>query len=289
MCSGNLTFLFGLRAPFSFQKNRFETSRTQEFKGRKTPDIEFIGFGPKGERLMKRAKYQGKYSKKTKYTPVSGKDRFYKAVRTAVGVESKYYDIQVGFAIPSNVNWATTAAIAADQPQIAAGDDSFQRNGKKIVLNKIVFRGAVTTNSTAATFLAQRARIVLVQCLTQAATNVVINGTEIFGTTANGTAWNNAQTAVSASLLPGAFGKYRVLKDKMIVCQPAVSSGAAIVAEDKWFKMTVKFPANSCVLDYLTTAANSPNNYGFNLVCLADSTDYTPSLQGNLRFYYTDA
>lgn len=239
---------------------------------------------------MKRTTEKSYYkAKKQKVTPRQREEDQVARIKRLIGVENKYYDIQVGFAVPTNATWANTMCLTLDEPRIVAGDDSFQRNGKKVLLKKIAFRGAVTTNASTTTFLAMRVRLVLVQCLAQAAANNQINGTEVFGTTANGTAWNNAQTAVAASLLPGAFGKYRVLKDKMIVCQPCVFSGASITAEDKWVKFSYKFPQDSCVLDYVSTVANTPNNYGFNLLALADGIEYTPSIQGNLRFYYTDA
>jgi len=242
-------------------------------------------------RKMKRTTEKSYYkAKKQKVTPKQREDAQVARIKRLIGVESKYYDMQVGFAVPTNATWASTMCLTIDEPRIVAGDDSYQRNGKKVLLKKIAFRGAITTNLSAVTGTSVRVRLVLVQCLTQAAANNQINGTEVFGTTANGTAWNNAQTAVSASLLPGAFGKYRILKDKMIICQAVLyAGGAGYQAEDQWFKFSYKFPQDGCVLDYVSTAANTPNNYGFNLLALADTADYTPSVQGNLRFYYTDA
>jgi len=66
-----------------------------------------------------------------------------------LGVEVKYFDVAVGFNLPSTVDWASTE-VGADMPQIPQGDDITQRNGRKIQLQRIMFRGTLMTTITTA-------------------------------------------------------------------------------------------------------------------------------------------
>lgn len=246
---------------------------------------------------MKRTKTQGGFPKKKKFTPA--KASMYKQIRTAIGVERKYFDLAIGFNVPSAANWGLTHAIANDFPEIPAGDDNYQRNGKKVLLQKLVFRGRITMTPVTAQGTVSGAVGVRVVLIANKKTNAGgasnVSGVEVFGTIADGSTPANAQIAVATFQYPGYFGKYQVLKDKTYNIQPAsaVNNAAAGTVSanwnETWFKMTYKFPGSGQVLDYLGTGAATPVNIGFNVLANADTTTGTPSLQGYIRAYYTDA
>lgn len=249
---------------------------------------------------MKRTRTQGGFPKKKKWSPPSNKARMYKQIRSAVGVESKYWDSPIGFNLPAATDWAATNAISMDMPSIAAGDDVYQRNGKKVVLSKITFRGRLTMTPTTGQTIVQGAvgcRIVLISnCkTTQTLNNTTTSGTEVFGAYSTTATPANIQVGVATFLNPAYFGKYKVLKDKMINIQPAAATnnaGATTVSQtwnEVWVKMTYKIPGGGQVLDFVDTTGVSPVNMGYNILANSDTTTGTPSLQGVIRFYFTDA
>lgn len=249
---------------------------------------------------MKRTRTQGGFPKKKKWSPPSGKARMYKQIRTAVGVESKYWDSPIGFNSPAATDWTATHAISMDMPSIAAGDDIYQRNGKKIILSKIVFRGRITTTPSTIQTVTQGAigcRVVLISnCkTTQTLNNSTTSGVEVFGQYATTATPANVQVGIATFFNPAYFGKYKVLKDKMININPAAAvnnASASTVSQtwnEAWFKMTYKVPGGGQVLDFFDTTGVSPVNMGYNILFNSDTATGTPSLQGVVRFYFTDA
>lgn len=53
--------------------------------------------------------------------------------------------------------------------------------------------------------------------------------------------------------------------------------------------MTYKVPGGGQVLDFFDTTGVSPVNMGYNILFNSDTATGTPSLQGVVRFYFTDA
>ena len=67
----------------------------------------------------------------------------------SLGVEVKYFDVGIGFNVTSSTDWTGSEA-GADMPQIVQGDDIINRNGRKIQLKRVMFRGTCFTSTTTA-------------------------------------------------------------------------------------------------------------------------------------------
>ena len=72
-------------------------------------------------------------------------------IKSMVGVENKYFDVEVATNFVASVNYGLLTTTTGN-PQILLGDEVYQRNGRQILLKKVIFRGNVfTTPITAQT------------------------------------------------------------------------------------------------------------------------------------------
>jgi len=217
-------------------------------------------------------------------------------IKRLIGVESKYFDEAVGFNAPASSDWSATEALASDGPLIAAGDDINQRNGRKIQLSRVQFRGNVTftpvTGDTAVRGAAS-GRIVLVRNLNPNASATPAQGEDIMGTAAGG-AWGNVPLALSSFAKTTGFGRFKIVDDQQLnfSVTASVNNNAGTTVSSSWEEKAITLsyrPKKPIVIEYSSTGAATPNTNSFNILFNMDSVQGTPSLQGILRYYYTDA
>lgn len=214
-----------------------------------------------------------------------------RALSRTLGVEVKYFDVAVGFTIPSTVDWTTTQ-IGADMPQIAQGDDIVNRNGRKIQLQRVMFRGTVMTAPTTAQSAVtgpNSVRIVLVHNKQPNATN--LTGDLVMGL--NGGAAANTSVAIHMFQGVQGFGRFKIVDDILLNLDvnAAVNNASAttVSAASVERSFTLQYrPKKPIVIEYAGSATAVPNTNSFNILANAEATQYTPNLQGVIRFYFTD-
>lgn len=226
--------------------------------------------------------------------PMQSRPKPRQKIARQLGVETKYFDVAVGFNLPATTDWASTEAIAGDAPQIPQGDDIVQRNGRKIQLSRVQFRGTLQTSKvnvsgSGATIEPPICRVILVRNLQPNAGST--SGEEVMGL--NGGA--AANTTIATHLFQGvqSFGRYKLVDDVLIPLQVTTIGPAAAGAEDwlyieeKSFELHYR-PKEPLIVEYAGTATAPPNTNSFNILANCQVAGGTPSLQGVLRFYYTD-
>jgi hypothetical protein len=208
-----------------------------------------------------------------------------------LGVEVKYFDAPVGFNAVSSVDW-TGSESGPDMPQIPQGDDVFQRNGRKIQLNRVMFRGTVFTSTTTAQTLISApisVRVLLVQNK-QPNTNS-LTGNTVMGL--NGGAAANAAVAMHMFQGVQGFGRYKVVDDMTIdidttaAVNNAAGTTVSAAAAQKSFTLQYR-PKKPITMEFAGSATAIPNTNSFNLIANCEGTTFTPNITGVLRFYYTD-
>jgi len=211
-------------------------------------------------------------------------------VRT-LGVEQKYFDVAVGFTVPSTTDWSATE-VGADMPQLVQGDDILNRNGRKVQLQRVMFRGTILTDATtasAAVTSPNTVRVLLV--LNKQPNTISMNGEDVMGLNGAGA----ANTSVAIHLFQGVqgFGRFKVVDDILLnldVGAAANNNAATTIscaAVEKSFTLSYR-PKKPLTIEYAGTATAIPNTNSFNILVNAEAVTYTPSLQGVLRFYFTD-
>lgn len=214
-----------------------------------------------------------------------------RALARTLGVEVKYFDVAVGFNLPSTVDWASTE-VGADMPQIPQGDDVTQRNGRKIQLQRIMFRGTLmTTITTAQTTVVgpNTCRVLLVH--NKQPNQLSMDGENVMGL--NGAAAANAPVAIHMFQGIQGFGRFKIVDDIMLnldVSAAANNASATTItsaAVEKSFTLQYR-PKKPILIEYAGTATAIPNTNSFNILANAEATQYGPNLQGVIRFYYTD-
>ena len=157
----------------------------------------------------------------TPYTRGPNTERKYTALRqlkSALGIEPKYFDITVGAPIPASVTYGTLTA-SLYNPQILLGDDVFNRNGKKITLNRVTFRGSIFTtpiSGQSSVGPSSVARIILWR-------NDVPSLPNDFIGMADGTAFPNIPAALGGFQSPNANGYGKIVDDQTVVLSPTAS------------------------------------------------------------------
>lgn len=214
-----------------------------------------------------------------------------RSLARTLGVEVKYFDVAVGFNLPSTVDWASTE-VGADMPQIPQGDDITQRNGRKIQLQRIMFRGTLmTTITTLQTTVVgpNTCRVLLVH--NKQPNQLSMDGENVMGL--NGAAAANAPVAIHMFQGIQGFGRFKIVDDIMLNLdvQAAANNAAATTitsaASEKSFTLQYR-PKKPIVIEYAGTGTAIPNTNSFNILANAEATQYGPNLQGVIRFYYTD-
>lgn len=236
----------------------------------------------------KRTKFSGappKRRKATKATQV-------RQIARALGVENKYFDVAVGFTVPSTNDFSGTE-VGADMPQIPLGDDITQRQGRKVLLSRVDFRGTMTTTALTgqnALVGPNTVRVALVRNMQP--NGVSMNGEDVMGL--NGGAAGNTQVAIHMFQNIVSFGRAKVVDDIMLnldVTAAVNNAGAGTVsaaAAEKSFRLSYR-PKKPITINYAGSATAIPNTNSFNILVNADAVQYVPSIQGVCRFYYTDA
>lgn len=166
-----------------------------------------------------------------------------------------------------------------------------QRVGRKITVRKIKVHGSINVPAQAATATADAAtkvRIVLVQDLQTNAGQMT--GAQLFN---DGT---GASTVINTFQNPNNFGRFRVLKDKMVCLTNANLAGSPTAADIVQsglklnFKFTVNFKTPVTVHFNATnggTVADIVDN-SFHIVAGVDSTALAPTLAYYSRVCYKD-
>jgi len=247
---------------------------------------------------MKRTTEQSFYKPKRQktYSQQRADTQAARRIKRLIGVESKYYDTPVGFNVPASSDWSATEALAADEPLIAAGDDIYQRNGRKILLSRVMFRGNVTftpvTGDTAVRGAAS-GRIVLVRNINPNGVATATQGEDVMGTAAGG-AFANVPTAIAGFAKSTGFGRFKIVDDQQLnfSVTASVNNNAGTTVSSAWEEKAVTLsyrPKKPIELQFPTSSAGTPTTNSFNILINMDSTQGTPSLQGIIRFYFTDA
>lgn len=213
------------------------------------------------------------------------------ALVRALGVERKYFDVAVGFNIPASTDWSSTE-VGADMPQIPQGDDQGQREGRKVTLTRIAFRGSIVSTpqgSAASVAGASPIRVVLVRNLQPNA--VSMNGEDVMGL--NGTGAASSVVAVHLFQSTVSFDRAKIVDDVMCYMEAtaAVNNASATTVSSSFRELPVALsyrPKKPITIQWAGSATAIPLHNSFNILANAENTAATPSLQGVMRFYYTD-
>lgn len=236
----------------------------------------------------KRTKYSGAPPKRRKATQQTQVRR----MKQLLGVEPKYFDVAVGFAVPATNDWASTE-VGADMPQIPEGDDIQSRNGRRISLTRVKFRGTLMTAAlTGQTALVgpNTVRVVLVRNLQP--NGVSMNGEDVLGL--NSGAAGNTSVAIHMFQSPTSFGRAKIVDDVLInldVTAAVNNAGAttvSVAAQERSFNLSYT-PKKPITIQYAGSSTAIPNTNSFNILANAEAVQYVPTVQGIMRFYYTDA
>jgi len=210
-----------------------------------------------------------------------------------LSTESKYFDVGISFSMPVSTQWVSTNALANDAPQVVQGDDIVNRNGRKISLYKVMFKGFIQSNPATATTavpISPSCRVLLVRNITGANSGVV-NGDLVMGLN-GGVAASNAQ-ALGLHQSVSSFGRFKIVDDVRASLQVSAAvnnaSATTVSAVCQDVPLTLKYrPKQPISLEYAGTATASPVTNGFNIIAACDDVTYVPQVIGVLRFYFTD-
>lgn len=236
----------------------------------------------------KRSKFSGAPPKRRKAT----QQQQIRRVKQLLGVESKYFDVAIGFTIPASVDWSSTE-VGADMPQIPEGDDIQSRNGRRISLTRVKFRGTVMTpalTGQAALANPTTVRVVLVRNL--APKGVSVNGEDMLAL--NSGAAGNTSVAIHEFQSPASFGYAKIVDDVMLnldvtaSVNNAAGTSVSVAVAEKSISLSYT-PKKPIAIQYAGSATAIPNTNSFNILVNAESVQYAPTLQGVMRFYFTDA
>lgn len=214
-----------------------------------------------------------------------------RALARTLGVEQKYFDVAVGFTVASSNDWSGTE-VGADMPQLVQGDDIVNRNGRKVQLQRVMFRGTVMTSATSAGTTVtgpNTVRVVLV--LNKQPNTASMDGENVMGLN-GGTA---ANSSVAIHMFQGiqGFGRFKIVDDIMInldvnaAANNASATTVSAASVEKSFTLSYR-PKKPLIIEYAGTGTAIPNTNSFNILTNAEALGYQPSLQGVIRFYFTD-
>lgn len=236
---------------------------------------------------QKRSKPSGPPSKRRKPTQAQQTQR----IARALGVEDKYFDVAVSFVSPATADWSSTE-VGADMPQLVQGDDIVNRNGRKVMLKRVMFRGNVYTSASpaaAALTAPTTTRILLVR-------NMQPNGTSMNGEdvlSVNGAAAGSAGQALGMFQSIVSFGRAKIVDDvtvhntPMAAANDTTATTISAVASETSVILSYR-PKKPIKIEYAGSATAIPNTNSFNILVNSDGTGYAPTLSGIIRFYFTD-
>lgn len=236
----------------------------------------------------KRTKFSGAPPKRRKATQATQ----VRKIARALGVENKYFDVPVGFTIPATVDWASTE-VGADMPQIPLGDDITQRQGRKILLSRVDFRGTVMSTALTGQTLVpgpNTVRVVLVRNMQP--NGVSMNGEDVMGLNGGPAANSSVATHLFQNIV--SFGRAKIVDDVMVNLDATVAVNNAsattvsCAAVERSIRLTYR-PKKPITINYASSSTAVPNTNSFNILVNAEAVQYVPNLQGVIRFYYTDA
>lgn len=237
---------------------------------------------------QKRSKFSGAPPKRRKAT----QQQQIRRMKQLMGVEPKYFDVAVGFTIPASNDWASTE-VGADMPQIPEGDDIQSRNGRRISLTRVKFRGTVMTSALTGQNTVpapNTVRVVLVRNL--APKGVSVNGEDMLAL--NSGAAGNTSVAIHMFQSPASFGYAKIVDDIMLNLDASVAVNNAsattvsCASVEKSFSLSYT-PKKPITIQYAGSGTAIPNTNSFNILANAEAVQYVPNLQGVIRFYFTDA
>jgi len=237
---------------------------------------------------MKRTKFSGAPPKRRKATQATQ----VRKIARALGVENKYFDVAVGFPVPATVDWASTE-VGADMPQIPIGDDITSRQGRKVLLSRVDFRGTVMTAALTGQNALQgpnTVRVVLVRNMQP--NGVSMNGEDVMGL--NGGAAGNTSVAIHMYQSVVSFGRAKIVDDQLVNLDvnAAVNNASAgtvsVAAVERSVRLSYR-PKKPITINWASSPTAIPNTNSFNILVNAEAVQYVPTLQGVIRFYYTDA
>lgn len=146
---------------------------------------------------------------------------------------------------------------------------------------------AVTAGTTVAA--PTTCRVLLVQ--NKQPNTASTNGEDVMGL--NGAAAANALVAVHMFQGVQSFGRFKIVDDILInldvgaAANNASATTVSSVCQEKSLTLSYR-PKKPIIIEYAGTATAVPNTNSFTVLANADATTYAPTLQGVLRFYYTD-
>lgn len=211
-------------------------------------------------------------------------------IRGALGVEPKYFDVEVATALTAAVTFSNLTA-SLYNPIIPLGDEVYQRNGRKVLLKRVTFRGNLfTTPVSAATIVAPctSARLVLWRNDQLSAPPGGYIGM------ADNTPFTSAAVALGGFQSPNANGYGKIVDDQQYTLVPTVAANNASATTVSTVAAEVPVmlsytPKKPIALNYQAAAvANTPDKW-FTILGNCDAVTFQPSLNGVMRFYYTDA
>lgn len=229
-------------------------------------------------------------SKRRKPTPRSRVPTKAALVR-ALGVERKYFDVAIGFNVLATTDWAG-GEVGADMPQIPQGDDQGQREGRKVDLTRVAFRGSLVSTpqgSAAAVAGASPVRIVLVRNMQSNA--VSMNAEDVMGL--NGGAAASSIVAVHMFQSTVSFDRAKIVDDIMCYQEAtaAVNNASATTVSSSFKELPIALsyrPKKPIRVQWASGTTAVPTHNSFNILANCENTASTPSIQGICRFYYTD-
>ena len=200
-------------------------------------------------------------------------------IKSMVGVEDKYFDVEVATSFVASVNYGLLTTTTGN-PQILLGDEVYQRNGRQILLKKVIFRGNVfTTPITAQTAAAPctSGRIFLWRNDQSGPPpgNLI--------SMADGTAFTSVANALGGFQSPSANGIGKIVDDMQFQLVPTVSTnnnGATTVsssAQEVPVKLSYK-PKKPMKLIYPQAAPSPVPDKWFAIYGCVDATTFLPSL-----------
>jgi len=233
--------------------------------------------------------------------------RDYNQARYAMPTETKYFDTSFTQTVASAADWTGTEVpctnyVQSDGTTVGAYTDSAlipsaigagygQINGNKFYLKKLRIKGQLTptvSSDTADVLTASSVRLIFIEDTQPQGAQA--QGESVFTDMGSATQAHYSFLAMAA----GSGGRFRVLKDKNYMMQPASAGtdGASTVSTVRTgaqFKMNVNFgkpkqvqlKANSST----PTVASLSN---FNYFLLAHCSNGTVTISGCARAYFTD-
>ena len=196
---------------------------------------------------MKRQASQAVVKKEYKKRKISGNATYGTVPRTrgvyAVG-EHKYFDQNVVInPVPSSISWASTMvddATALTLFSPAQGAAINERIGREVDIHKIRINGSFWVDKNNAATASVDPEFIRLALVVDTQTNAAqMSGADLFGGSTIGY-WNNFQNLNN-------FGRFRVLKDKLILIEDPNFGSSAVAGTDyingkaKQFKWTISF------------------------------------------------